>query len=176
MNTIDVTIRPAALADVLPLRQLSIETFIDTYAAYNTPENMQLYIATNYNTQQLVSELADACIQYFLLYSGAVLAGYIKLRTTEEPPELAGKKHIEIERIYVLPAFKGMKLGTRLIECAVETATQQEFEVLWLGVWDENKKAQAFYTKQGFTIFGEHAFVLGTEPQRDWLMMLPLRP
>jgi ribosomal protein S18 acetylase RimI-like enzyme len=174
MNQVVVSIKPAATADVLPLQQLSIATFIDTYGQYNTPENMQLYIDTYYNTERLLFELNDATMQFFIAWAGGAPAGYIKLRTNDNPPELAGKKHIEIERIYVLPAFKGMKIGKNLIEHAVQTALQQQYEVIWLGVWEENKNAQAFYTKQGFTIFGEHLFVLGTEPQRDWLMKMEL--
>lgn len=170
MPQLTVTIKPATLADVLPLQQLSIVTFTDTYGVYNTPENMQLFIETNYNTQQLLDELANPAMQYFIAYTGDEPVGYIKLRTTDNPPELAGKKHIEIERIYVLPAFKGMHIGKQFIDHAVTIARQQHYEIIWLGVWDENTRAQAFYTKQGFTTFGEHAFVLGTEPQRDWLM------
>ncbi len=155
---------------MLPLQQLSIDTFNDTYAVYNTPENMRLYIDANYSDVCLLSELADINVQYFLAYTNDGLAGYIKLRTIDEPHELKGRRHIEIERIYVLSALKGMKIGQQLIEYAIDIATQQQYEVIWLGVWDENKNAQAFYIKQGFTIFGEHPFVLGTEPQRDWLM------
>lgn len=170
MREFIVSIKPATPADVLPLRQLSIVTFTDTYAAYNTAENMQLFIDTNYDTEQLLNELRDAAMQYFLVYANDELAGYMKLRTTDEPAELAGKRHIEIERIYVLSAFKGKQIGKKLIEYAVDIATQQQYEILWLGVWDQNTNAMAFYTKQGFAIFGEHLFVLGTEPQRDWLM------
>ena len=170
MDGITVTIRPATPADVLPLQQISIATFTDTYAVYNTPENMQLFIEANYNTQQLLDELGSPAMQYHLAYLVDELVGYIKLRTTENPPELAGKKHIEIERIYVLPAFKGRHIGKQMIEQAVNIACENQYETIWLGVWDQNTKAQAFYTKQGFTIFGEHAFVLGDDRQRDWLM------
>src|SRR5260221_13194251 len=106
-----VTIRPATQVDILPLQQLSITTFIDTYGVFNTPENMQLYIDTYHNTERLLNELADPAMQFFLAYAGNEPAGYVKLRTTDEPPQLAGRKHIEIERIYVLPVFKGMKIG-----------------------------------------------------------------
>jgi ribosomal protein S18 acetylase RimI-like enzyme len=118
----------------------------------------------------LLDELNRGTIQFYLAFAGDVLAGYIKMRTGDNPPELDGVRHIEIERIYVLGSLKGMKIGKQLIDHAVAVAREQQYEVLWLGVWEENKNALAFYTKQGFTIFGEHDFMLGTEPQRDWLM------
>ncbi len=170
MAEIIVSIRPAETTDVLQLQQFSIITFTDTYVAYNTPENMRLYIENYFNYSQVLSELSDAAMQYFLAFADDELAGYIKIRTVDEPAELVGAKHIEIERIYVLGKYKGMQIGKKLINHACETAKQQGFEIIWLGVWEENKIALAFYTKQGFAIFGEHNFVLGTEPQRDWLM------
>lgn len=166
-----ILIRPATTADVQLLQQLSITTFTDTYAIYNTAENMQLFIDTHYNTGQLLKELADTNMQYYLAFVGDEPAGYIKLRTTENPPELAGKKHIEVERIYVLPALKGGGIGRQMIEHTLNTAKEQGYDTIWLGVWEQNTKAQAFYTKMGFTVFGEHLFVLGTDEQRDWLMM-----
>lgn len=170
MDGVTVSIKPATAADVSPLQQISIATFTDTYAVYNTPENMRLFIDTNYNTQQLLNELADPAQQYYLTYLGEELVGYMKLRTTENPPELASKTHMEIERIYVLPTFKGRYIGKYMIEHALTIAREKQYEILWLGVWDQNTSAQAFYTKQGFTVFGEHAFILGDEHQRDLLM------
>ncbi|HWB27190.1 MAG TPA: GNAT family N-acetyltransferase [Chitinophagaceae bacterium] len=170
MDDIFIDIRPARPGDVLQLQQLSIITFTDTYGVYNTPANMQLFIEERYTVQQLLQELNNTRMQFFMAYNGNEPVGYIKLRTEEEPAELAGRRHIEIERIYVLPAFKGMKIGKKLIDYAAAIAQQQQYEVIWLGVWEENKSAQAFYTKQGFTIFGEHPFLLGADAQKDWLM------
>ena len=172
MSEMIVTIKPATLADVTALRQLSIDTFVDTYNAYNTPENMLLYIETYFNPQRIADEINNSNIQYYLAAVDNALVGYIKMRTEDTPPELAGVKHIEIERIYVSPSYKGLKIGKQLIAHALTVAHQQQFEVLWLGVWEKNENAIAFYKKQGFTIFGEHDFVLGTDAQRDWLMKI----
>jgi ribosomal protein S18 acetylase RimI-like enzyme len=43
-------------------------------------------------------------------------------------------------------------------------------QVIWLGVWEGNVKAIDFYTQWGFKKFSEHIFMLGDEPQTDWLM------
>jgi len=52
----------------------------------------------------------------------------------------------------------------------IEVARQKSARVIWLGVWEKNNKAIAFYTKWGFEKFGEHVFMLGDDPQTDWLM------
>ncbi|MDQ2855211.1 MAG: GNAT family N-acetyltransferase, partial [Acidobacteriota bacterium] len=41
---------------------------------------------------------------------------------------------------------------------------------LWLGVWEHNGRARAFYRKWKFVEFGEHIFQLGEDPQNDILM------
>ncbi len=174
MNELIVTIQPATVAEVFALRQLSIDTFVDTYNIYNTPENMQLYIETYFNVQRLTDEINNNNVQYYLAVVDNALIGYIKMRTEDTPPELEGVKHIEIERIYVSPNYKGLKIGKRLIEHAATIAHQQQFDILWLGVWEKNENAIAFYKKQGFTIFGDHDFVLGTDKQRDWLMKIDI--
>jgi len=174
MDEQTLSIRPAVPADVEEFRQLCIETFVDTYNVYNTPENMQLYINTHYTPQRVLDEINSSTMQFYLAVVQGKLVGYVKMRTTDNPPQLAGKKHIEIERIYVLPGYKGLKIGKSLIAHATIVAREQQFEVLWLGVWEKNEHAMAFYTKQGFTVFGEHDFILGTDRQKDWLMKLEL--
>jgi ribosomal protein S18 acetylase RimI-like enzyme len=169
-----IIIRPALPGDAAALSELSTTTFVDTYAAYNTAEDMQLYIDTYFTPQRITEEINSSTIQYFIAYINNVPAGYIKMRTGENPPELSGIKNIEVERIYVLPTLKGMKIGKQLINHALLVARQQHYEVLWLGVWQENKNAIAFYNKMGFTIFGEHDFILGTDVQKDWLMKITL--
>jgi ribosomal protein S18 acetylase RimI-like enzyme len=131
---------------------------------------MQLYIDTYFNPKRVLEEINSNTIQFYLAFASTELVGYIKARTEDNPPELAGVKHIEIERIYVHPGYKGLKIGKQLIDHAAIEAKQQGYEVLWLGVWEKNENAIAFYKKQGFTIFGEHDFVLGTDAQKDWLM------
>ncbi len=81
------------------------------------------------------------------------------------------KKGVEIERIYVLEAFKGIGAGRFMIEKTVEIAQSLGLDYIWLGVWAENEKAIRFYEKMGFTIFGEHIFRIGSDNQLDYLML-----
>jgi GNAT superfamily N-acetyltransferase len=41
----------------------------------------------------------------------------------------------------------------------------------WLGVWERNPRANAFYRKVGFTDVGSHVFMVGTDPQTDRIMV-----
>ena len=81
-------------------------------------------------------------------------------------------KGIEIERIYVLKEMKGQGIGRFMIEKTIEIAKTNGFDYVWLGVWADNPAAIAFYQKMGFTVFGEHIFMMGNDAQKDLLMMI----
>ncbi|MBG9377085.1 GNAT family N-acetyltransferase [Panacibacter sp. DH6] len=166
-----ISIQSLGAANVDALRQLSVDTFTDTYARYNTQEDMFLYINKHFSAEQLLTEIKEACNFFFGAFSNdGQMVGYVKLRTSEKPAELATLKHIELERIYVSKAYHGKGLGSVIMQHCLAFALQQHYEVLWLGVWTKNEKAMAFYKKWGFEIFGKHTFMLGKDAQVDWLM------
>jgi ribosomal protein S18 acetylase RimI-like enzyme len=80
----------------------------------------------------------------------------------------------EIQRIYVLQAYHGKKVGQLLIDKALEEARKTTCNYVWLGVWQENHRAIGFYSKNGFIKFDTHIFKMGDEEQMDWLMKLDL--
>ncbi|MDC0707071.1 hypothetical protein POL68_01175 [Stigmatella sp. ncwal1] len=61
-----------------------------------------------------------------------------------------------------------------MLRCLEEGRTRGH-DVLWLGVWERNARAQAFYSRWGFTEVGEMRFLLGDDLQRDLVLALALR-
>jgi ribosomal protein S18 acetylase RimI-like enzyme len=105
---------------------------------------------------------------------GQDVIGYLKLNVGASQTEVKDNDAIEIERIYVLKSFQGKRVGQLLFDKAIQIAKEQNAEFVWLGVWEENKKAIQFYTKNGFVEFDQHVFVLGDEAQTDIMMKLEL--
>ena len=103
------------------------------------------------------------------------MLGYLKLNMGESQTELKDNDALEIERIYVLKDFHGKKVGQLLFDKAITIAKELQLAYVWLGVWEENKKALQFYTKNGFVEFDQHVFVLGDEAQTDIMMKLALK-
>lgn len=96
--------------------------------------------------------------------------GYARLRELNSPPELNGVPSIEIARIYSIQSQIGKGIGSALMKECIEIAKQHNKQIVWLGVWKENRHAIKFYERWGFEIFGEHDFMLGDDLQKDWLM------
>ena len=160
--------------DLHELRELSISTFYETFSPMNTPEDMENYLATSFDEAKFRRELSDSNTEFFFVYSGEELAGYMKLNEAPSQSDVNDKASLEIERIYVLSKYQGEGLGALLMDKAISTARERDKEYIWLGVWEKNEKALAFYKKHGFHKIGEHSFVIGSDIQTDHLMRLDL--
>lgn len=57
-----------------------------------------------------------------------------------------------------------------MLNKAIEIAKARDMKKIWLGVWEKNENAIAFYQKMGFVQTGEHSFYMGDEEQRDLIM------
>jgi diamine N-acetyltransferase len=169
MNT-NFQIRLATESDAVAIKEISESTFVDTYSMYNSPENMQQHILQNFSLEKIISELQTPHNQYVIVNFEAEIIAFAKLVKGHFPENITEKLCVEIERFYVKKEFHGQNLGRYLMDFCVNWAIGNTFEIIWLGVWENNPNAIKFYEKMGFSIFGSHNFVLGTEPQNDFLM------
>ncbi|MDQ3907124.1 MAG: GNAT family N-acetyltransferase [Acidobacteriota bacterium] len=166
----DVTIRRASLGDAGLLAELGARTFSETFAADNTPEDMAAYLASSFTHARQAAELADDASTFFVAEVGGIAAGYAKLRAGEPEEGIEGAKPVELVRLYVSREWLGRGVGQALMRACMEGARMAGHETIWLGVWERNGRARAFYSKWGFRAVGEHVFQLGSDPQTDILM------
>lgn len=163
-------IRTASINDADTLALLSYQTFEETFAHVNSKENMNDYLSANCTTDVLAEELKDRASTFLIAYADKEPVGFAKLRWSETPIEIKDKKAVEIQRLYILKKMIGKKLGKILIEKCFEIALHRSFNTVWLGVWEHNDRAIAFYKKFGFDVFGSQIFELGRDRQTDLLM------
>lgn len=166
----DFQIRFATLEDTTELRDLSEATFRDTYTALNTPENMEQHVAEKFTLEKIKNDIQSTDNQHFVIESANQIVAFAKLVKHHSTEGLTEKKVVEIERFYVDKNLHGQQLGRKLMDCCVVWAKQNDFEVIWLGVWEKNPNAIKFYQKMGFEFLGKHTFVLGTDEQTDFTM------
>ncbi len=169
-----IEIREARPEDIPLLLQVSIETQMDTFADQNTPEIMEAHIQRSYNRELFEKEFYEPGTAFYIAWEGDEMAGFLRMRVTDEAEKYLGKNAVELHRIYVRRGFQGKKIGYALMQQAISYGRDRHFEWLWLGVWEHNVKAQEFYEKCGFTRFAEHVFWMGHDPQNDWLLKFKL--
>ena len=159
-----------SIRDLQILRELSIRTYHETFAHLNTEEDMAAYLNCAFNEDRLIKELSDVNSEFYFLYCGEKLAGYLKLNEAPSQTDINDKESLEIERIYVSSEFQGEGLGGFLMEQAVAKAIERDKKYVWLGVWEKNERAIRFYRKNVFYEIGTHSFVMGEDVQTDYVM------
>lgn len=164
------TTRLATVDDVDTLAKVSVKTFRDTFAEVNTKEDMKIYLSKAFSRNQLIKEINDPFSTFVLALDGEKVVGYAKLKEGESRSELNCERAIEIERIYTLKDYVGKRVGKLLMQTCLDLAAERDYNLVWLGVWEYNPRAIAFYEKWGFEKFGSHPFLLGNDLQTDLLM------
>jgi diamine N-acetyltransferase len=167
----DLSVRRAGAADAATLAAFAERTFRVTFAADNNAADMDVYCLQAFSIATQDAEIADPAVETLLMEDGAgALVAYAQLRQSRTPPEVTGPSPIELVRFYVDRERHGRGLAQRLMAEVVAAARARSARTIWLGVWEKNFRAVAFYQKEGFVDVGAHDFVLGTDRQTDRVM------
>jgi ribosomal protein S18 acetylase RimI-like enzyme len=170
-----VVIRRATEADAAALAEFGARTFFETFAAENTVEDMRLHLKSAWAPELQRTEILDARIDTLLAWADdGRLAGFAQLRTGHAPACMATVRPLELLRFYVDKPWQGQGVARQLMEAVETQARVRGARELWLGVWERNPRAQAFYRKHGFRKVGTQIFVVGTDPQTDHVMLREL--
>lgn len=165
-----LNIKMATNADAELIADMSRQTFYETFVSQNTKENMDKFMNESFTKEALMKEVGEPGNIFLLAYDEKEPAGYVRMRENNNPPELGNRNSIEIARIYAATNAIGKGVGKTLMQKCIEIAQEKKKDVLWLGVWEKNNRAIDFYIKWGFEKFSTHIFMLGDDPQTDWLM------
>jgi len=169
-----ITLKKVEPAEVHTLLTISREMFFTAFAHLNNSNDMEAYAAKAFTIEKLSNELNNPDSHFYFALINEQIAGYLKLNTNEAQTEFKDQQGLEIERIYVDAKFQNQQIGKQLMQFAIEKATEQHCQYIWLGVWDANQNAIRFYERHGFQIFSSHQFMLGNDKQTDLLMKRPL--
>lgn len=165
-----IDIRKCTLEDLGLLQDISVGTFHETFKDQNSPESMKAYLDRAFNLNQLEKEMRNSSSEFYFIYYNGEIAGYLKVNTDDAQTEMMGHDSLEIERIYVKSRYQKHGLGKLLFNKAMDIALARNKRNVWLGVWECNENAIAFYKKMEFVQTGSHSFYMGDEEQRDYIM------
>jgi ribosomal protein S18 acetylase RimI-like enzyme len=168
-------IKKCDINDVDQLRNLAIKTYYETFSESNSDALLQQYFEASLNKKTLSTQLQEKKSTFYFIYAETdnkkiTPAGFLKLNVDTAQTDIKDPEALEVEKIYLLKDFLSQGLGKQLIQFAIEQARQQDKKYLWLGVWENNFPAIAFYKRMGFEQFSTHGFDMGGEIQTDLLL------
>ena len=158
--------RLARRSDATDLAKLAEATFRDTFSEQNTPENMDAHCQSSYGKEIQGQEYVTIVAE-----SDGKLVAYAQLRCNSAPSCVSATCPGEIQRLYVDKDFHGKGLAHKLMNECLKSFEERNTDIVWLGVWEKNPRAIAFYKKFNFEEVGEHVFTLGSDPQRDIILV-----
>lgn len=165
----EITTRRAQPGDAEILAEVANRTFYDTFTGTCTEADMEEFLGAYFNLEQVKKELSNEHDMFYVAESGGKVVGYLRIMEDYQSfPLVKQWKALELKRIYVEKEFHGSGVAQVLMELVLNYAAEHSYEVVWLGVWEHNKKAQRFYEKYGFVNSGHtHDFPIGNTPQTD---------
>lgn len=164
-------IKEVTVADVKELQAVSRQTFLETFGSQNSAENMEEFLNEAYAAEKLKDEIENPNSSFYFLTVADQVAGYLKVNEKDAQTEQVVSNALEVERIYLKQSFQHQGLGLVLIKLAEKIAEEKNKSNIWLGVWEKNYQAQAFYKKDGFERISQHTFVVGEDPQTDFILV-----
>lgn len=162
--------------DVGELTLFASEAFTRTFGHMYHPADLAAFLAGWNPPERIRAQLADPdwTIALARSESGAI-AGFIKLGPIDFdlPAGQPGENAIELHQLYVDEAVKGTGVSTALMNWGIAWARERA-SILYLSVFTENPRAQAFYRRYGFVDVGRNPFRVGNHIDEDRIWRLDL--
>jgi len=160
-------IRIATVDDIPVLCRLGAATFRETYYPISVPREVDEYAAEHFTAEKVAGWFGKPCARTLLASVGDAPVGYAHLRHARVPACVPDRKAIELSRLYLLATAQGTGLGSAMMAAALAQAAELGARTVWLGAYDRNLRALAFYARHGFMRAGTHEFEFGGEVYAD---------
>ncbi len=168
MMCFNLLLEKASLHHLAELETLAYSTFTATFGHLYTPENLQSHLVKTCSAAFFADALANGC-NIDIARCGDEVVGYIKYGAVGLPIAYT-KDDVEIHRLYVSAKWQGQGIGKKLMDHALQSLAVQSAAHLYLGVWEHNHKAQAFYRRYAFRPIGKYLYYVGTHADREIIM------
>ncbi|MBL0056065.1 MAG: GNAT family N-acetyltransferase [Chitinophagaceae bacterium] len=178
-DTSGISLRKITVGDVPELCRIARQSFYDTFTGTCTEEDMRGFLDEYFTPERLRTEVEDEQGNYFFALIGETPVGYMQFKEDYLGlPQMKKWRALELKRIYVLKEYLGRSVARVLMDHFLQFAADENYQVVWLGVWEHNERAKRFYAKYGFEFSGHiHEFPIGSTPQTDqWLWKFLDRP
>ena len=165
-------ITPVNIHQVHQLQKVSKETFLESFAEFNTEENLKDYFEKAFSITSLMNQINNPNTRFYFIHQDQELCAYFKINIGESQTEIKSEDGLELERIYIYQKYQSQGLGKTILNEVKIKALLEDKKYIWLGVWEHNLRAIKFYENFGFQKFDSHIYVMGDDPQTDLMMRL----
>ncbi|KAL2063527.1 hypothetical protein VTL71DRAFT_5332 [Oculimacula yallundae] len=168
----EFSLRAAKPGDSEAIASLGSRVFASSFGYSLSSKDLEDYLQSAYSNTAITSDISNPSIDTIVAIDAHDhVVGFSQLTRGTTEPCLAGiEKTVELQRLYVSEDCHGAGIGKKLVNCVEEMARKQGFETMWLGVWEDNLKAQKVYEKLGYVKIGHHDFKMGDCVQTDWIL------
>jgi len=164
--------RPATESDAPALAAFFAETFRETFGHLYQPADLAAFLADQ-TARDWQDQLRDEALSIRVATQDETVVGFAKLGPLKLPVTPDGPA-LEIRQLYVAPHVRGSGVAVTLMHWLIDAARTQGAATVYLSVYTDNKRAQAFYTRFGFVDIGPCTFMVGTQADEDRIMRASL--
>lgn len=170
----EVTIRRATIEDADRLAFVAAVTFPLACPPHTTREDAAAFVIEHLSAEAFAGYLADRDRVLLLAEESGHVVGYTMLVAGEpHDPDVSTsitlRPTIELSKCYVLPGHHGQGVAGRLMQASIDAGRESGAAGIWLGVNEENARAQRFYAKSGFEKVGVKRFRVGDRWEDDYV-------
>lgn len=167
--------RDATEADAAALAAFAHASWVATFGeGLYAPEDLDAYLNASFGAELQRAQIATPGETYLLAFEGEEIVGYCRMGALDLPVEDA--RGVELHRLYVHERAKGKGVAAALTDQAIAWAKARGASAIYLSVWENNHRAQAFYRRYGFVDHSEWQFMVGRAADRDFIWKLALPP
>jgi ribosomal protein S18 acetylase RimI-like enzyme len=159
-----VRIATADSVDIAELARVAALTFPLACPPSVTPANIAAFVGANLSDERFAEYLADPQRRILTASRDGPIVGYAMLIRGDDSA-------VELSKLYVLPDQHGSGTASALMNASLGEAAQWGASSIWLGVNQQNQRAQRFYEKHGFSVNGVRTFQLGAGVENDYVMV-----
>lgn len=174
MRQAPITYRAPERQDAPALSHFGRQSFSDTFAHLYKPHDLSAYLNRVYTPAIFLADMATPDTEFRIAESGGKIIGFCKLGAVTVPIDPVPPRSIELRQLYVDRNFHGSGVAATLMAWALDRAFALGCEHVYLSVYAENYRAQKFYQRHGFKTIGEYKFMVGTQADDEYIMMLKL--
>jgi len=174
LETERLNIREAGEGDAVLLSILASTTFHEAYFEQDESANLARYVNESFAIEAVQAEIAEPGSLFFIVFAKGKAVGYARLIEDSRLDCVQGERVVELKRLYILERVRRTGIGRLLMEHCLGEASRRGFDVLWLGVWEENARALEFYAKFGFREAGTIMFPYGDVEGTNLVLQIEL--